>query len=75
MHRDVVTRTPRVLVGRALYHTKTFITSLNAEPRPTAWRHSHKRAHATDWKKFSQRNSMLNADHRFSGFAMRTKED
>ena len=76
MHRDVVTRTPRVLVGRALYHTKTFITSLNAEPRPTAWRHTPQAC--TRYRlgeRFAQCNSMLNADHRFSGFAMRTKKD
>jgi len=35
----------------------------------------HKRPHATGWKKFAQRYPMLNADNRFSGFAMRTKED
>jgi hypothetical protein len=61
---------------KILCDAKTFITSLNAEPRPDAWRHTPQAStQLRADKEFAQRNPMLNADYRFSGFAMRTKED
>ena len=61
---------------KILCDAKTFITSLNAEPRPDAWPHASQAfTRSYGLERFAQRNSTLNADHRFSGFAMRTKED
>jgi hypothetical protein len=58
---------------KILCYAQTFITSLDAEPRPDVSPRVDTQSRAD--QKFAPRNQMLNADHHFSGFAMRTKED
>jgi len=73
LHIDAATMTPRNLER---FGAMPRLLSLRLVPSPalTLGDTRHKRPHATGWKRFTQRNPMLNADHRFSGFAMRKKE-
>ena len=69
---DAATRDAQKIVGRFCAMPK--LLSLRRMPKSALTLLDASHTVRAD-QKFAPRNSMLNADHRFSGFAMRTKED
>ena len=73
MQMVAVTRDAQKIVGRFCAMPRLLSLRRMPKPRPDASPRVDTQSRAD--QKSAPRNSMLNDDHRFSGFAMRTKED